>query len=66
MFTNCIPILLTPENSNHLYPSAWYVITGNLNVIPDAGVRNIRLKILNIDFPLRLNSKNVLERSLLL
>ena len=29
------------KNSNYLYPSAGHVITGNLNVIPDARVRNI-------------------------
>ena len=31
----------TPRNSYYLYPSAGHVITGNLNVIPDARVRNI-------------------------
>ena len=40
-----------------VYPSAVHVITGNLNVIPDAGVRNIISKDpkyrfpSNIDFP---------------
>ena len=29
------------QNSNYLYPSAGHVTTGNLNVIPDARVRNI-------------------------
>ena len=29
------------QNSNYLYPPAGHVITGNLNVIPDARVRNI-------------------------
>ena len=29
------------QNSNYLYPSAGHVIAGNLNVIPDARVRNI-------------------------
>ena len=29
------------QNSNYLYPTAGHVITGNLNVIPDARVRNI-------------------------
>ena len=48
------------QNSNYVYPPAGNVITGNLNVIPDAGV----LKVLNIDFPLILISLNVVERSL--
>ena len=45
------------QNSNHLYPSAGHVITGNLNLIPDAKVRNIISKgpkyrlPSNIDFP---------------
>ena len=45
------------QNSNYLYPSAGHVITGNLNVIPDARVRNIISKCpkyrftSNIDFP---------------
>ena len=44
------------KNSNYLYPSAGHVITGNLNVIPDARVRNIISKgpkyrfASNIDF----------------
>ena len=42
------------------------MITGNLNVISDARVRNIILKVQNIDFPLILISLNVVERSLLL
>ena len=42
------------------------MITGNHNVIPDARVRNIILKVLNIDFPLILISLNVVERLLLL
>ena len=54
------------QNSNHLYPSAGHVITGNLNVISDARVRNIILKVLNIDFPLILIYLNVIERLLLL
>ena len=29
------------QHSNYLYPSAGHLITGNLNVIPDARVRNI-------------------------
>ena len=32
------------QNSNYLYPTAGHVITGNLNVIPDARVRNITSK----------------------
>ena len=42
---------------NYLYPSAGHVITGNLNVIPDARVHNIISKgpkyrfPCNIDFP---------------
>ena len=42
---------------NYLYPSAEHVITGNLNVIPDARVRMIISKgskyrfPCNIDFP---------------
>ena len=42
---------------NPVYPSAGHVITGNLNVIPDARVRNIISKgpkyrfPSNIDFP---------------
>ena len=45
------------QNSNYLYLSAGHVITGNLNVIPDARVHNIISKGLkyrypsNIDFP---------------
>ena len=42
------------------------MITFNLNVIPDVKVRNIISKVLHIDFPLILISKNVIERSLLL
>ena len=45
--------------SNYIYPSAGHVITGNLNVIPEARVRNIITKVLNIDFPLKLISLNV-------
>ena len=36
-------------------------MTGNLNVIPDARVHNIILKVLNIDFPLISISLNVVE-----
>ena len=32
------------QNSNYLYPTAGHVIIGNLNVIPDARVRNITSK----------------------
>ena len=45
------------SNFNNLYPSVEHVITGNLNVIPDARVRNIISKgpkyrfPSNIDFP---------------
>ena len=45
------------QNSNYFYPSAGHVITGNLNVITDARVRNIISKgpkysfFSNIDFP---------------
>ena len=43
------------------------MITGNLNVIPDARVRNIiTKKVLYIDVPLILISLDVVERSLLL
>ena len=51
------PDSLDCQNSNYLYPSAGHVITGNLNVIPDARVRNIISKgpkyrfPSNIDFP---------------
>ena len=44
------------QNSNYLYPSAGHVIIGNLNVIPDARVRNFISKgpkyrfFSNIDF----------------
>ena len=44
------------QNANYLYPPAGHVITGNLNVIPDYGVRYIIFKGLkyrfssNIDF----------------
>ena len=41
-------------------------MTGNLNVIPDATVRNLNLKVLNIVFTLILISLNVVERLLLL
>ena len=36
-------------------------MTGNLNVIPDARVHNIILKVINIDFPLISISLNVVE-----
>ena len=39
------------KNSNYLYPSAGHVITGNLNVIPDARVRNIISKGPKYRFP---------------
>ena len=39
------------HNSNYLYPSAGHVITGNLNVIPDARVRNIISKGPKYGFP---------------
>ena len=42
------------------------MITGNLNVIPGARVRNIISKGPKTDFPLILISLNVVERSLLL
>ena len=51
------PDFLDCQNSNYLYPSAGHIITGNLNVIPDARVRNIISKgpkyrfSSNIDFP---------------
>ena len=44
------------QNSTYLYPPAGHVITGNLNVIPDARIRNIVCKdpkyrfLSNIDF----------------
>ena len=37
--------------SNYLYPSAGHVITGNLNVFPDARVRNIISKGPKYRFP---------------
>ena len=55
-----------------LFYTAGHVITGNLNVIPDARVCNIISKgpkyrfPSNIDFPLILISLNVAERKLLL
>ena len=39
------------DNSNYLYPSAGHVITGNLNVIPDARVPNIISKGPKYRFP---------------
>ena len=45
------------QNSNYLYPPAGHVISGTLNVIPDARLRNIISKgpkyrfSSNIDFP---------------
>ena len=39
------------QNSNYLYPSAAHVITGNLNVISDARVRNIISKGPQYRFP---------------
>ena len=39
------------QNSNCLYPSAGHVIIGNLNVIPDARVRNIISKGPKYRFP---------------
>ena len=53
------------QNSNYLYCSAGHVITGKLNVIPDARVRNFISKGPNIDFPLILFFLNVVERSVL-
>ena len=53
------------HNSNYLHPPIGFVITGNLNAIPDARVRNIISKS-PIDFPPILISLNVVERSLLL
>ena len=60
------PDSLDCQNSNYFYPSASYVITGNLNVISEARVRNIISKGLNIDFPQLLISLSVVERSLIL
>ena len=54
------------QNSNYLYCSAGHFITGKLNVIPDARVRNFISKGPNIDFPLILFFLNVVERSVLL
>ena len=45
------PTSLDCKNSNYLYPSAGHVITGNLNVIPDARVRNIISKGPKYRFP---------------
>ena len=42
------------QNSNYLYPFAGHVITGNLNIISDVRVRIIFLKVLNINFLLKL------------
>ena len=39
------------KNSNYLYPSAGHVITGNLNVIPDARVRGVVSKGPKCGFP---------------
>ena len=39
------------QKSNYLYPSAGHVITGNLNVIPDARVRNVISKGPKYRFP---------------
>ena len=39
------------RNSNYLYPPVGHVITGNLNVIPDARVRNISSKGPKYEFP---------------
>ena len=39
------------QNSNYLYPFAGHVIAGNLNVIPDARVRNIISKGPKYRFP---------------
>ena len=39
------------QNSNYLYPPAGHVITGNLNVIPDARVRSIISKGPKYRFP---------------
>ena len=52
-----IPIITVRGPSDYLYPYAGHVITGNLNVIPDARVRDIISKgpkyrfSSNIDFP---------------
>ena len=45
------PASLDCKNSNYLYPSAGHVITGSLNVIPDARVRNIISKGPKYRFP---------------
>ena len=45
------PVSRDCKNSNYLYPSAGHVITGNLNVIPDARVRNIISKGPKYRFP---------------
>ena len=43
------------QNSNYLYPSAGHVIKGNLNVIPDARVRNIISNVPKHRFPSNIN-----------
>ena len=43
------------QNSNYLYPLAGHVITGNLNVIPDARVRNISSKGPKYRFPSKID-----------
>ena len=56
------------QNSNFLYPLAGNVITGNLNAIPDALVRNIIPKGHKYRFPSNIDFRNlnVVERWLLL
>ena len=45
------PIICYEYNSNYLYPPAGHVITGNLNVIPDARICNIISKGPKYRFP---------------
>ena len=52
------------QNSKYLYPSAGHVIKSNLNVIPDARVRNIISKGPKYKFPFNIDFLNVVERSL--
>ena len=54
------------QNSNYLCPPAGHVITGDLNVIPDARVRKIISKGPKNRFPSIFISLNVVKRSLLL
>ena len=54
------------QNFNYLYPYAGHVISGNLNVIPDAKAHKFISKGPKYRFPSNIDFPNVIERFLLL